>query len=151
MDRSDSPSEIETAAVRLLAAREHSRKELLGKLAARGFARERIELVLNALAQQDLQSDARFTEQYIEGRVRKGNGPLRIRAELRERGIDEGQIEQGLEAYAEQWQDQLQRVLEQKYGETEAEDRKELARRARFLEYRGFPAELISKVLLRHE
>jgi regulatory protein len=149
MDPTYSPTEIETAAIRLLTTREHSRGELLGKLAARGFERVQTEAVLDGLAQQGLQSDARFTEQYIEGRVRKGNGPLRIRAELRERGIDDSQIELGLEAYAEQWPQQLHRIVEQKYGATPAEDRKELARQARFLEYRGFPAELISKCLLR--
>jgi len=139
--------EIETTALRLLTAREHSRKELQGKLAARGFDPDGIETVLDALAEQGLQSDARFAELYVEGRVRKGNGPLRIRAELRERGIEEVWIDRALEPYAEQWREQIRRVHDQKYGAEPAGDRKEQARRARFLEYRGFPAELIAELL----
>ena len=141
--------EIETTAIRLLTAREHTRKELLGKLSTRGFDREGIETVLDALAQRGLQSDARFTEQFIEARIRKGNGPLRIRAELRERGIDDDQIERALELYADEWQEQLRWVHDQKFGPASAKDRKQLAKRARFLEYRGFPADLIAKLLFR--
>lgn len=143
--------EIETTAVRLLTTREHSRKELLGKLTARGYAHEQIEPVLEALAHQGLQSDVRFAEGYIEGRVRKGSGPLRIRAELRERGIEENLIGVCLEPYAGQWREEMRRVHDSKYGAAPAKDRKELARRARFLEYRGFPGELIGELLLRHD
>lgn len=139
--------EIKTLAVRLLAAREHTRKELLRKLAGRGYARQQVEVVLDSLAQQGLQSDARFTKLYIEGRVRKGSGPLRIRAELRERGIDDSEIESGLTPYAEQWWERLCRVHAQKYGVDPPQNRKELAKRARFLKYRGFPGELIAELL----
>lgn len=143
--------EIETTAVRLLTAREHSRKQLEGKLAARGFEREPIEMVLDELALRGLQSDDRFTENYLEGRVRKGYGPIRIRVELRERGVNEELIACQLEAYADQWMEQLQRAFERKYGETPAENRKELARRARFLEYRGFPSALIAEFLFNRD
>ena len=141
------PQEIEATAIRLLTTREHSRKELLGKLTNRGFDCEQVETVLDALALQGLQSDTRFTEQYIEGRVRKGSGPVRIRAELRERGVDDNQIDTCLEPYAELWMERLRRVHEQKYGASAIGDRKELARQARFLEYRGFPTDLIAKFL----
>ena len=142
--------DIETTAVSLLAVREHSRKELLGKLAARGYAREQIEPVLEGLARKGLQSDARFTESYIEGRVRRGSGPLRIRAELRQRGIDDSLIGACLEPYGGQWREEMRRVHDNKYGAAPPTNRKELARRARFLEYRGFPGELIGQLLF-HE
>ena len=140
-------AEIETIAIRLLTAREHSRKELQGKLASRGFERERIDAVLEELARKGLQSDSRFAEGYVEVRVRKGSGPLRIRAELRERGIDEQIVDNALECYAERWWEIMQRVHERKFGMAPPKDRKELARRARFLEYRGFPGELIGELL----
>ena len=139
--------EIEMTAVRLLTAREHSRKELSGKLSSRGFDREQIETVLDELAHRGLQSDLRFAEGYVEERVRKGSGPLRIRAELRERGLEDGLIERSLEPYADEWPVKLQRVHEQKYGTQPPKDRKEMARRARFLEYRGFPSDLIAALL----
>lgn len=134
-------------ALRLLGDREHSRLELRRKLQRRGFAAEPVEGVLEALARQGLQSDQRFVEAYIAGRVEHGSGPLRLRAELRERGLDEPLIERQLAAYAEQWPELLRRVHDAKYGRQPPADRRELAKRARFLEYRGFPAELIRQLL----
>ncbi len=137
--------------MRLLTAREHSRKELYGKLAARGYTEDDIEQVLDDLAQRGLQSDDRFCEGYIEIRVRKGNGPLRIRAELRERGISDSLIDAMLEHYASDWPGILRRVHDSKYGAESPGDQKEMARRARFLEYRGFPGELIGRLLFNND
>ena len=137
--------------MRLLTAREHSRQELRGKLCARGHPAELVEQVVDDLAKAGLQSDERFTGAYIESRVRRGSGPLRIHAELRERGIGDKLIAQQLEGFAGQWWDELRRVHDSKYGSQAPADRKEMARRARFLEYRGFPAELIRQLLWHHE
>ena len=146
MEQSDR-IEIEQTAIRLLTAREHSRRELLAKLAARGYAEEEIRRVLDELAEKGLQSDERFAQSFIESRVRKGYGPLRIRAELHERGLDDGLIADQLEAFDLDWSELLRRVHDQKYGAELATDRKEMARRARFLEYRGFPGDLIGHLL----
>ncbi|MEN8179763.1 MAG: regulatory protein RecX [Pseudomonadota bacterium] len=137
--------------MRLLTAREHSRKQLRGKLSSRGYGSEEIEQVLDDLARRDLQSDDRFAQIYTEFRVGKGNGPIRIRAELRERGISDGLIATMLENYTEDWPDELRRVHDRKYGAELPSDRKEMARRARFLEYRGFPGELIGQLLFNHD
>jgi len=137
--------------VRLLAAREHSRKELQGKLAARGYAEDDIQQVLDDLAQRNLQSDDRFAENYTELRVRKGNGPLRIRAELRERGIGDSLIAVNLEHYTSDWPSVMRRVHDAKYGAQPPGDQREMARRARFLEYRGFPGELIGRLLFNND
>jgi regulatory protein len=134
--------------LRLLAQREHSRQQLQKKLARRDFDGEMIESLLDGLEAQGLLSDLRFCESYVEMRVRKGYGPLRIRAELSERGVDEALIEQTLSYYAEGWWSQLQRVHDAKYGGGSVDDRRELARRARFLEYRGFPAAMIRELLI---
>ncbi len=107
--------------------------------------------MLDELAQRGLQSDDRFTELYTEGRVRKGNGPIRIRAELRERGISDSLIVEYLDNYAEEWPEVLRRVHDGKYGLELPIDRKEMARRARFLEYRGFPSDLLGEFLFRHD
>ncbi|MCU7915743.1 MAG: recombination regulator RecX [Candidatus Thiodiazotropha sp. (ex Gloverina cf. vestifex)] len=132
----------------MLAAREHSRRELKRKLAKRQVDPELLEQVLDGLQQTGLQSDERFTESFIESRVRKGQGPVRIRSELRERGIDAALIERYLEIYEDEWRALLEDVHDAKYGAVRVRETKELAKRARFLEYRGFPGELIRQFLL---
>ncbi|MCU7928186.1 MAG: recombination regulator RecX [Candidatus Thiodiazotropha sp. (ex Dulcina madagascariensis)] len=131
----------------MLTAREHSLEELRNKLQSRGFDEQTIDAVLQRLSDSGLQSDDRFAENFVTGRVSKGSGPVRIRAELRERGVDEALIETHLAGYAGAWPELLLQVHDAKYGKQRAKDRKELAKRARFLEYRGFPGELIRDFL----
>jgi regulatory protein len=134
--------------VRLLAAREHTRAELQRKLADRGHARDVITIVLDNLAARGLQSDDRYTEQYVAMRTRKGYGPLRIRAELAERGIPESLVEAWLDPRDPDWRERLREVARARFGDHPPEDRKEMARRVRFLEYRGFAQDHIRRLLL---
>ncbi|MBV2091421.1 MAG: recombination regulator RecX [Candidatus Thiodiazotropha sp. (ex Ctena orbiculata)] len=107
-----------------------------------------IEQVLDDLTSASLLSDGRFAGSFTESRVRKGQGPLRIRTELRERGISQILIDEALAPYEDQWPERLSEVHDAKYGAIRAESNKELAKRARFLESRGFPSELIRRLLL---
>ncbi|OQX44617.1 MAG: hypothetical protein B0D85_06675, partial [Candidatus Sedimenticola endophacoides] len=75
---------LEQALMRLLAAREHTRAELRGKLASRCAEPQLLEQVIDELRERGLQSDGRFAEQYVSSRMRRGFGPLRIRRELQE-------------------------------------------------------------------
>ena len=71
----------------LLARREHSTRELRDKLLVRGFEEDEITPALQLLSQEGLLSDERFTESFIHWRIGRGSGPLKIRAELRQRGV----------------------------------------------------------------
>jgi len=133
--------------LRLLGNREHSRAELTRKLEARGYERPDIAQVLDALAEERLLSDERMAHAYVAERLRKGFGPLAVRQELRRRGIADTLIEPHLNRSSGEWLQHMAEVAEKKFGSGRARDRKELARRARFLEYRGFPAELIARFL----
>ncbi|MGV6827412.1 MAG: regulatory protein RecX [bacterium] len=135
-------SEIEVAAVRLLATREHSRRELQDKLARR-FPQSEISDALESLAAQGLQSDERYTEQYVHSRTNKGFGPLRIRRELAERGIGDNLISQYLDDRDPAWRQLAIAVACQKFGDQPAVEYREKARRGRFLEQRGFSTDLI--------
>jgi regulatory protein len=147
-DQPDPAGAAEEAAIRLLAAREHSRAELVRKLAQRGHGQAVITRVLDDLAARGLQSDERYTEQYVALRSRKGYGPLRIRAELQERGISPSCSECWLDLRDPAWRERLREAARAKFGADAPADRRELARRARFLEYRGFPQDQIRRLLL---
>jgi regulatory protein len=134
--------------VRLLAGREHSRAELQRKLLGRGYAAEYVELTLDELARQGLQSDQRYTEQYVSQRRDRGYGPRRIQAELRERGIAPALVEAWLDERDPAWWGQLQAVAAARFGTQPPADQRELAKRVRFLEYRGFAPEQIRRLLL---
>lgn len=135
MNGSD-PDVIRERALRLLARREHSRAELARKLRQRGEG-DGLEVVLDALERDGLLSDSRFAEAYVRMRVGRGYGPLRIEAELAERGIDSGLADVSLRAGEPDWTGQCRMVARKHFSEPAA-DVREHARRTRFLLRRGF-------------
>ena len=130
-----------------MAVREHTRRELRFKLLKRHWESDLVERVLDDLQAASLQSDVRFTEAFVDSRVRKGQGPMRIRSELRDKGVEQRLVEEYLQDYSDEWPGLLKEVHDAKYGRERADSNKELARRARFLESRGFPSELIRAFL----
>lgn len=143
----DPAAAIERVAVGLLARREHSRTELTRKLCARGYDQGAVDLVLDDLQRRRLLSDERFTEAYVAERCRKGFGPLRIRAELAERGIDAETARRWLEPYDDDWARLLGEAALRHFGGGTATERRDFDRRGRFLEQRGFPISLIRRYL----
>jgi regulatory protein len=117
------------------------------KLLSKSFDAESVEQALDQLALQGLQSDARYTEAYTHSRIKRGYGPLRIRAELKERGVSGVLIAEYLSDDPDLWREQLQATHDRKYGSAATSDRKEQAKRARFLTHRGFSSEMICQIL----
>ena len=88
-------SRIYQKAIRMLASREHSRRELLEKLTRKSsdVPSDCIEQVLDALAEQGLQCDVRYAESLIRSRINRGYGPYYIRQELRSKGVAESVLQ----------------------------------------------------------
>jgi len=137
------------SALRSLGQREHGRRELQRKLIAKGHDRELVERVLDYLASRDLQSDARYVESYIRSRILKGYGPVKIRQELWSRGVSEIELESQLTEPAEFWMQVASGALTKKFGDGPV-DRDGWNVQARFLARRGFPSDLIYRVLGSH-
>jgi len=87
---------VKDSALNLLARREHSKKELVEKLRARGYE-SNVEAVIEDLAEKNLQSNERFAESYTRARAAKGYGPLRITEELKLRGVSRDAIQSALQ------------------------------------------------------
>lgn len=145
--RKRDPVSARRAALDLLARREHSRDELRRRLAAREFSGEEIEATLEQLAREGLLSDARFVEAFVTAHVRRGQGPVRIRAELQRRGVAADIIARQLEQPAHDWAGMAREVRRRRFGAAQPSDLREQARQRRFLEYRGFTAEQIRAAL----
>ncbi len=136
------PVDVRVAAMDLLARREHSRKELKRKLSKRFDDESIVDEQLDRLSDENLQSDSRFAESFVRQRYNRGYGPLRIRQELLQRGISDGDIQAAMadeEDY--DWCASAAAVLSRKYGNLPAIELKEKARRTRFMQYRGFSAD----------
>jgi len=144
----ETKKEITHKIIQFLALREHSAHEIQKKCAPKVLDLELLASVIAELIKKDLISDERFTESYIQMRYRKGFGYIRIKQELTEKGISSLLIEQYLILEDEKWQISMINVLTKKYKTSSNNlDYKEKAKRARFLEYRGFPTQLIADYL----
>jgi regulatory protein len=142
-----SGTDIRRAAMGHLARREHSQLELVRKLQKRfGDQPDLIEVELNRLASEGLQSDARLAEAFIRARSNRGQGPVKIRMELRGKGVKDEVIALALDQCAVDWFQLADAVTRKKFGESEPDELKEKARIARFLHQRGFSQDHIANV-----
>lgn len=126
-----------------LARREHSQFELREKLAAREIEPDVAAEAVARLVADGLVSDARFAESFIAAKMRRGQGPVRIRAELKRRGVGAELIEQHLHDAELDWARSAAEVRRKKFGAPVPVDFPSRARQQRFLEYRGFTGEQI--------
>jgi regulatory protein len=138
--------EVEVAAVRLLSRREHSTEELKRKLIARGYPEGSIATVLDKLGKKKWVSDERFAANYVHHHARRGQGPVRIRAQLRQQGITDAQIQQEIGG-EEDWNGLAAEVRRRKFGAELPRSAAERAKQARFLQYRGFNSDQIRAAL----
>src|SRR5882724_7524403 len=77
------------AAVTLLARRDFASAELRAKLCSQGFEDGAAGQVIAELATRGVLDDQRFAENYVNSHARRGQGPIRIAAQLRRCGLPE--------------------------------------------------------------
>jgi len=131
--------DIRRAAMDLLARREHSKQELFYKLRRR-FPSEAllIEDTIETLNQEGLQSDRRLAEVFLRSRANRGQGPLKIRSELKDKGVNDEDVKGAFFDCTIDWCEQVTSVSSKRFGEQAPENAKERAKRSRFLQQRGF-------------
>jgi len=147
-DSAEVCQESYATALRFLARREHSELELRHKLIGRNFTDAIVDAVVIQLVDQGLLSDQRFAEVYARGRFERGYGPLRIRAELRERGVSNDLTQQMLAGLSRFWVESASRQRSKRFGRQMPNDYRERARQMRFLQQRGFTSDQIQAVLV---
>ena len=142
MDEPDTPGQLKARALRHLVRREHSRAELARKLAPHAASAAALEEVLDLLLSKRQQSDERYAEERSRVLSRK-YGAARIRHDLRAKGIAEDILRS---VSAEGELERAREILQRKYR-LPATTPQERARRARFLQGRGFSTEVILRLL----
>lgn len=143
---SNTSKDIRRAAMDLLARREHSFKELTDKLSRRFTDQDLIVEQVDLLKEENLQSDRRFAEMFVRSRISKFHGPIRIKNELRERGVAERWVSHAIREEGVDWIALLEDLASHKYGDQAPADARERAKRLRFFQYRGFGFDMIQQV-----
>jgi regulatory protein len=132
-------------ALRLLAAREHSRVELSRKLAPHAESPEELEALLDDLEQRKQLSNTRYAEARSNLMSRKF-GSARIAYDLRSKGVSDDEAQQAIASARDSDLQRAREVWRRKYR-TPPESKEERARHMRFLQSRGFSFDVIRQVL----
>jgi len=131
-----------TRALRLLARRDYTRRELAAKLAPHVAE---LEALLDAFTARGWLSDARVVDQVVHAK-RGRLGPARIRRALLERGVPEELIATALEKLKTTELAQARSVWARRFR-ARADEGADQARQVRFLQSRGFSVAVAMRVV----
>jgi regulatory protein len=125
-----------------LARRDFTGRELTERLVRQGFEEATAGGVVAELLRERLLDEGRYAQNYVAYHAGRGQGPLRIAAELRRNGLTGELIDAALAAGPD-WSALARKVCLAKFGPSPPESWAQRARRARFLQYRGFSSDHI--------
>lgn len=132
-------------ALKLLAAREHSRQELERKLAPHETEPGQLRTALDELQARGFIDEQRVIDSLLHRRAsRLGAG--RIQQELRTKGLDAERVALAVASLKATEVERAREVWRKKFGVPPA-DAAQRAKQARFLAARGFGGEVIQRVL----
>ncbi len=134
-------------ALRYLSRREYSQQEMSEKLVSKGIERIIADAITKELVHDNLINDVRFTQELVRVRMIRGYGPLKIKFELKQRGVSEEMASQCLSDIEVDWASHARLALERKFRQQPVEDYKEWAKRANYLRGRGFTSEHVQRSL----
>jgi regulatory protein len=136
------PRRIRSAAVEMLARRDFASGELRDKLTSQGYDAALAAETVAELAAGGIVNDARFTENFVAYHADRGQGPVRIAADLKALGIPDATIDAALRAGPD-WRARAREARIRKFGLAEPDSWAEKGKQARFLQYRGFSSDHI--------
>jgi len=134
------------AALDALARRDHATADLRRKLLEKGYDAGVVAPLLDQLRAEKLLDDRRYTENFVAYHAARGQGPLRVRAELRRHGLEGILVDECLDTYPD-WIVRLQKARQKKFGAQLPGNTADKQRQVRFLDYRGFTSAQIRTAL----
>ena len=141
-------SKANNYALKFLAYRQRSKKEIIDKLAEKGFEDKFIENTLVYLKSYDLVDDLEFAKSFAKDKINLNKqGPQRIKYELYKKGISKEIIEKVLDEDDNEYNRALE-LAKKKLPSYKNDDRNAIYRKlGGFLQRRGYSYECVSKVL----
>jgi regulatory protein len=134
------------AALDALARRDHASTELRRKLRDKGYDALLVDELVERLIVERLLDDRRYLQNFVAYHAARGQGPNRIRAELRKLGLQTPDSDASLEQYPD-WLAHLRAARKKKFGTSLPTHYADRQRQARFLAYRGFTSAQIRAAL----
>jgi regulatory protein len=125
------------SALDALARRDHASSELRRKLRDKGYDVAIVDELVERLVGEKLLDDRRYLQNFVAYHAARGQGPNRVRADLRKLGLTTPDVESSLDDYPD-WDAHLKTARQKKFGTSLPTNYADRQRQARFLAYRGF-------------
>ena len=132
-------------ALRMLARREYSRREMQDRLSSSDVDDAEVQSVLDEFESKGWLSERRFVDAVVQTRRRRF-GAARVLHELRDKGVSEEGLANAREELADSEIEAARGVWQKKFGQRPT-TLAERAKQTRFLAGRGFSADVIRNVL----
>jgi regulatory protein len=145
-DKAADPQAVRSAAVALLAGRDFASGELREKLKDKGYDAAVVAEAVAELVEGQVLDDARYAEHYVAYHADRGQGPIRIKGDLKALGLSLETIDIAL-ATVPSWPARAREVRIRKFGLESPDTWAEKGRQTRFLQYRGFSSDHIRAAL----
>lgn len=125
-------------AMRSLARRESAESELARRLRQQGYQEEVIEAVVDYCRDYNWVNDERYGAMAVRAGAAKGHGPIKIRFDLRRKGLDDSQIDSSFEQPELDWFELAFDLLERRARVADLADFKLRMKWLKYLLGRGF-------------
>lgn len=138
--------EAQSYLLSLVAKKEYTRQQLDQKLQKRcpEISSEKREEILDGAAQKQFFSDDRFAHIFVRQSLAKGDGPLKIKQKLWEKGISTVVSEQAL---LDEYPPELQQEMARKVWERKKTSGASKDKLMRYLLGKGFSSDIIYKII----
>ena len=140
------PPSLKGRALRCLSAREHSRAELVSKLARHEEEPGELERVLDDLQAKGFISQERVVASVLNRRAAH-LGAARVRQELNAKGIDAELVQGAVAGLRDTELERARAVWHKRFGDSPPQDARQWARQMRFLMARGFAGDVVRRVV----
>jgi regulatory protein len=134
------------AALEALSRRDYSSGDLRRKLVDKGYEAALVAQLVERLVAEKVLDDRRYLENFVAYHAARGQGPNRVRAELRQAGLTGAPVDEALDAFPD-WLGNLRKVRGKKFGSGPPRTAAEKRRQMVFLSYRGFTSAQIRTAL----
>lgn len=112
----------------------------------KGFADDIIHALIAALQHEKILDDQRYVEHFVAYHGGRGQGPARIKHDLKALRLPGDLIERVMDTGPD-WVARAREVRQKKFGRVMPQAYAEKAKQARFLQYRGFTGAQIRQAL----
>ncbi|MBQ6998771.1 MAG: regulatory protein RecX [Clostridia bacterium] len=142
-------SKAKAKAFDIVARKMVTENELRTKLTDKGYDGMICDIVIETMREYNYINDADYCVSFFDYAVSKGWGKIKIRAELKRRGVDESTVSAAMAEYDDCPEQRIYDLLCRKFTDADLKDYKQKQKVLRFFASRGFDFDSIQSAVSR--